>query len=294
MGPPPPGGAGAGTAKTSSTGRTAVRPAGGRRRPAETVLPALLTLREVQGLDDDLRVVDGRLADAPRALAAIDREETEARGRLEQAERALEENGAARRRAEAELEDAEAAVEKYEGQLLGASSNVEYKGLQTQIRTTRERISGVEDRILELMEEEGRLTKARADERTGFQEAAARMEKQRETVRAVERDNRAERETLLGRRKEAASRLTEALLARYERVRKAKKGLAVALVSVDRCSACHVRLRPQLFEELRAGQQVLTCEACARLLCYDPPPGEGEAEAEADAAAEAPAEASAG
>lgn len=255
------------------------------------MLPALLTLREVQHLDDELRVVDGRLADAPRALAAIDREETEARGRLEQAERALEENGAARRRAEAELEDAEAAVEKYEGQLLGASSNVEYKGLQTQIGRTRERISGVEDRILELMEDEGRLKKERADERAGFREAAARMEKQREKVRALQRENRAERETLLGRRKEAASRLTDALLARYERVRSAKGGRAVAVVSVDRCTACHVRLRPQLFEDLRAGRQVLTCESCARLLCYEPPPDEGGAEAEEDAGGESLSEA---
>lgn len=260
------------------------------------MLPALLTLREVQDLDDALGVVDGRLADAPRALAAIDGKETEARGRLERAERALEENGAARRRAEAELEDAEAAVEKYEGQLLGASSNVEYKGLQQQIGTTRQRISAVEDRILELMEDEGRLTKARADERTGFREAAARMEEQREKVRAVEREDRSEREALLGRRKEAASRLTDALLAQYERVRSARGGRAVALVSVDRCSACHVRLRPQLFEELRAGEKVLACESCARLLCYEPPPGEeggGESEGEAEPP-ETPAEASAG
>lgn len=257
------------------------------------MLPALLTLREVQDLDNALGEVDGRLAEAPGALEAIDREEGEARGRLEQAERDLEENGAARRRAEAELEDAEAAVEKYEGQLLGASTNVEYKGLQTQIRTTRERIGRVEDRILELMEDEGRLKKQCADRRTGFEEAAARLEKRREEVRAAARTDRAERETLLGQRKEAASRLTEALLAQYERVR-ARWGRAVAVVSVDRCSACHVRLRPQLFEELRAGKKVFACEACARLLCYEPPPGEGEAEAEGDAAAEAPAEASAG
>lgn len=256
------------------------------------MLPALVTLREVQELDDALGVVDGRLAQAPRDLAAIDREEGEARGRLERAERELEENGAARRRAEAELEDAEAAVEKYEGQLLGASSNVEYKGLQQQIGTTRQRISGVEDRILELMEDEGRLTKARAVERTGFKEASARLETRREEVRAAAREDRAEREVLLGRRKEAASRLAEPLLAQYERVRSAR-GRAVALVSVDRCSACHVRLRPQLFEELRAGQKVLACESCARLLCYEPAPGEegpeGEAEGEADAeASEAP------
>jgi len=40
---------------------------------------------------------------------------------------------------------------------------------------------------------------------------------------------------------------------------------------VGRCSACNIALRPQYFQDLRKGDQVLVCESCQRILYYNPP-----------------------
>jgi predicted nucleic acid-binding Zn-ribbon protein len=37
------------------------------------------------------------------------------------------------------------------------------------------------------------------------------------------------------------------------------------------CSACHVRLRPQVFQEVRRNDQIIQCASCNRILYYVPP-----------------------
>ena len=38
------------------------------------------------------------------------------------------------------------------------------------------------------------------------------------------------------------------------------------------CQACHVKMRPQVWVELRQNDQIFRCDACNRILYYDPPP----------------------
>ena len=63
------------------------------------------------------------------------------------------------------------------------------------------------------------------------------------------------------------------LVALFEQVARARKGLALANATRDGlCSACHVRLRPQVFQEVRRNDQIIQCGSCNRILYYIPPP----------------------
>ena len=49
--------------------------------------------------------------------------------------------------------------------------------------------------------------------------------------------------------------------------------MAIATATRDGlCSACHVRLRPQVFQEIRRNDQIIQCFSCNRILYYIPPP----------------------
>ena len=67
------------------------------------------------------------------------------------------------------------------------------------------------------------------------------------------------------------------LLATFEQVAKARKGVAICAATRDGlCSACHVRLRPQVFQEVRRNDAIIQCFSCNRILYYVPPPAQAE------------------
>ena len=57
----------------------------------------------------------------------------------------------------------------------------------------------------------------------------------------------------------------------YERIRKKWHGIAIAEAVGERCSACQISLRPQFFQDLKKGDQLMFCESCGRILYYNPP-----------------------
>jgi predicted nucleic acid-binding Zn-ribbon protein len=52
-----------------------------------------------------------------------------------------------------------------------------------------------------------------------------------------------------------------------------RKGIAVTMATRDGlCSVCHVRLRPPVFQQVRANDAIIQCDSCQRILYYVPPP----------------------
>jgi predicted nucleic acid-binding Zn-ribbon protein len=67
--------------------------------------------------------------------------------------------------------------------------------------------------------------------------------------------------------------ISPALVSLFEQVARVRKGLAIAEATREGlCAACHVRLRPQVFQEVRRNDQVIQCGSCNRILYYIPPP----------------------
>jgi hypothetical protein len=66
--------------------------------------------------------------------------------------------------------------------------------------------------------------------------------------------------------------MTPSLIALFEQVARARKGVAVCVATLDGlCSSCHVRLRPQVFQEVRRNDAIIQCYSCNRILYYEPP-----------------------
>ena len=58
------------------------------------------------------------------------------------------------------------------------------------------------------------------------------------------------------------------LLRHFERMK--FRGSGIAEVRDHKCMACQVMLRPQTYNEVRAGQKLIECESCQRLLYFNP------------------------
>jgi predicted nucleic acid-binding Zn-ribbon protein len=174
-----------------------------------------------------------------------------------------------RKERETRVADLEAKISKYRDQLMSVRTNEEYRAMVKEIEYNQAAITGEEDQILVLMEEMEALTSkvdaARA--RLGEDEqVVARERAQLETVNAE--DTR----TLAAwgeERAELGNEIQEDILDRYERVRKFRGGIGVAAARDEACAICNVRMRPQIFQNVRRNDTIITCDSCGRIL-YDP------------------------
>ncbi len=75
-----------------------------------------------------------------------------------------------------------------------------------------------------------------------------------------------ERDVLVDKRAELAATLDPVTVQRYEGLRKAKGGLAVARVERGLCQACWMSLPTQQQQQVRSGRQTVLCSSCGRIL----------------------------
>src|SRR5262245_50201242 len=206
---------------------------------------------EIPGVQDALAT---RLADQEAALAA--------------ARQRLGANQAARRELEKEVAAVQSRLSKYKDQLMEVKTNKEYQAMQKEIATAQEAVRTREDRILEGMEEAEDLTRQLKDAEAELKRQQAEIASERQALEeeraALERDltsTSAGRETI-------AARLSGPALQLFEHVSRQRKGLAVAEARDGHCMVCHVRLRPQVFNEVRRNDSLIQCESCLRILYY--------------------------
>ena len=67
-----------------------------------------------------------------------------------------------------------------------------------------------------------------------------------------------------------AASISAPALALFEHVAKHRKGLAMSEARDGHCMQCHVRLRPQVYNDLRRNEQLIQCESCSRILYFIP------------------------
>jgi predicted nucleic acid-binding Zn-ribbon protein len=225
-----------------------------------------------------LQEIDIRLAELTREIAALPKHIAEIEKRLVSHERKLEADRAAlaanqkdRKKCESEIQIQDQKISKLKDQMLGAKTNEQYRAFQNEIEFCQKEIRRFEDRILELMGESEPLEKNVKTAETALK--AEKTEVEAEKLKARERTGADENAAGEFRQERAGivKQMTPAVYQRYERVRKSRRGIAVAEAVEGRCSACNMTMRLQFFQDLKKGDQIMACESCQRILYYNPP-----------------------
>jgi uncharacterized protein len=226
---------------------------------------------QLQSLDQRAATLEKEVAALPKHIATIEKALEGHLRRLEADKAALGANQKDRRKFEGDIQMHQQKISKLRDQMLGAKTNDQYRAFQHEIEYLEKEIRAAEDRILELMTEsealDGNVKKA---------EAALKEEKQLvEAEKAKARERTAADQAALDQIKQERTGLAEKLprttLDAYTRIARRRNGVAVAEASGGRCSACQITLRPQYFQDLRRGDQLMFCESCGRILYYNPP-----------------------
>jgi predicted nucleic acid-binding Zn-ribbon protein len=144
----------------------------------------------------------------------------------------------------------------------------EAEALIAEQQMVRQRVSGIEDEELGLLEEDEALDvedSAHRGELAAAEERLAQAVEARERAEAVVDAELAQRRA---EREQEAAPLPAELLGRYDRLRAHHDGVAVARLVGGRCSGCHLMLAQAALERIRNAppDEVVECEECGRLL----------------------------
>jgi len=235
------------------------------------MLPDLKFLIQLQDLDSNAERLRRRMADLPAAQAALDSRLADLTGAVAGVKERVAASQASRREIEKDLAAVQTRLSKYKDQLMEVKTNKEYHAMQHEIAAAEAVVRREEDRLLEQMEEAetlaAQLKAAEAALRTG-QADLTRSRQEMDTERIT---SEADLERTTAERAQIAGSISADVLALFERVSKHRKGLAMSEARDGLCTQCHVRLRPQVYNELRRNESVMQCESCSRILYFVAP-----------------------
>jgi uncharacterized protein len=236
---------------------------------SERIVAELQTLIHLQELDGRIASLEAEAARLPKQIEALHASLAEAKKTVDTVKARLDATRKELRTKERDLDDVAVKRAKSEARLYEVKTNTEYSAVLAEIENIKALKARTEEEILALMERQESLAveirEAEARHRTREEQARRDESVIRERLAVVQK----ELEGLRGQRTSVAQELPRTVLTDYERILKARGGLAMAAVTSSAiCGGCRVAIRPQAVQELRAAQDLLHCESCGRFLYW--------------------------
>ncbi len=232
------------------------------------MLPDLERVIALQKLDTAAQEAHRRLAETPERSAALDARLEAAKQHVADAKARLADNQGKRREIEKDVAVHQGRLSKFREQAMAVKTNQEYHAIQKEIGFAQTEIKALEDRILELMLEADehnavvkRTEKALVDEQKAVEAEKKALAAETTALHASLERVAAERATL-------TAAIDPKVLEIFERVARGRHGIAVAEARDAICTICHVRLRPQVFNNVRRNDSIIQCDSCQRILYY--------------------------
>lgn len=239
--------------------------------------PDLQRLIDLQRLESAIADAKATITAHPQRLADADAQLASAQSVLDAAKNRLKDNQEARRALEKDVALYQGRLSKFRDQQSAVKTNKEYQALGHEIETAQHDLGGVEEKVIERMVEADAI----ADD---VKKAEAEFAARKKDIEAQKKQLDDELATMDAKLKRATeeravllTQIDQRLVSMFEQVARARKGIAVTMATRDGlCSLCHVRLRPQVFQQVRHNETIVQCDSCQRILYYVPPPPPAE------------------
>ncbi len=237
---------------------------------------------ELQRLDSEIHNAGLVLEGIPRLVQDVDKRIQATTKLVADAKDKMAQNQKKRRDLENEVKDLKVQTGKYKRQLNEVKTNKEYTSLLHEIEETQHKVDTLEEAIIAEMlaaddvEEE---IKAALHRQSGEEDV---LKKEKLVLDEKMKETEARHAALLREREALVPRIPREQLKIYDAIFQKKGGTALSPVTGDFCAMCHMRVRPQMLNELRDRTTVILCEACGRILYWTAKPEPVKAEPPAE------------
>lgn len=226
----------------------------------------LKILYQLQLIDDQLDELEELRGDLPNMVRELEEKIKSLINDIESKEKEQKESILKRDDNENEIEKLKENQKKFKAQLYQVRNNKEYDALTKEIDHTEEQINKLEAENNSLADRSKVLTLEIEEITPKLDELKQELKEKEAELKEIIKANEREESKLLEQRKKIESEVKKNDLSVYMRIRKAKKGMAVATIKRSACSGCHNIVPSQRQLEIRRNNRLFFCEYCGRIL----------------------------
>ncbi len=169
---------------------------------------------------------------------------------------------------EKRAEEEKIKLDGYKKRQYQVKTNEEYRAIVKEIEFSKQKADILEMDIIMAYDTLEKKDRALKEEMENVKKRKITLTKEIEELKKEYKNIDEEIPILEDKKKGIAVHIEEGLLKRYERLRKARNGIAVSIVDKPICSGCFAHIPPQHFAEIKRGDKLYTCESCGRFLIY--------------------------
>lgn len=229
---------------------------------------ALQRLIDLDRIDREISRLNSEISALPKRISLIESQLATSKAKLEAWQTQAKAIDTERRKHELDIQSTQDKIAKLRSQSSSVKTNEQYKALLHEIAFAEKDISSMEDKIIEGMESAETLAPKIKLAKSEFDVEGKRVEEEKRAAHDITELDRKELERFHAERAELRTGIAETAenwLIHYDRVAKARQ-FGVALARDSRCTACQVSIRPQTWNQVLNGIEIVPCDSCNRIL----------------------------
>lgn len=227
----------------------------------------LENLQRYQDLLLRIRQLAHELTTYPESVEKLGRELKQHQIAVARSEEQLAENSGQKDRKEEYLVLCKDNLEKFEQDLMEVTNQKEYSAVLKEIDSTKREIQETEAIIITLMESTKQLETECEQAKTSTDQLEITHNEAVSGFRDMNQEKIKEKEKLEKEKRSLEKKIPASHMRRFNRIAAKRSGIAVSTVSGECCSACNMKIRPQMVNDMqRNPNKLFICDNCQRIL----------------------------
>jgi uncharacterized protein len=228
-------------------------------------------LIELQITDTNIRKLKIAIDGAEKRRAEIEQEFEQHASSIREIQAKRDAAQTERNSLEKQISETKVYIERADRNLKNSQNQKEYETAMRETDTLQKQVAGFETKVLEKMTEIEEVEKVLAERAEEINSLEANRDAALAEFDAEIKKNRREFDSKSKKRQEVFVTLPAQLASVYNRLaQRSRDGIAVAEVIKNSCSACFMKLRPQVQVDIKTSGRIITCESCTRILYITP------------------------
>ena len=229
---------------------------------------SLVKLFMLQKVDKEIMEREKIIIEIPQKTKELEDQIEGRKEILEEIEERFKQNHNKELAIDRKLQETRVNIGRHKRQLLTVKTNKEYAAMLKEISNEEANIERFEEEMIGLLDGIEGIEEEKREEEKSVSKMQESYLKKKEALEEKKVKFEEEIKEKIIKRENIRSEIDSNLLKRYKRIKELRDGIAIVRIIGENCGGCYTTIPPQIINEAKKGDRILTCESCGRILIY--------------------------